>query len=359
MSKEILYKNMIATVVKSDDNKATIKAVFSTDTEDRHGESVKQKFDLRNFRKNPVILNSHNSWDATEVVGMASKIGISKGNLAGEITFAVEENPKAKIIYQLYKGGFLNAFSIGFIPKEFSSDYKSILSSELLEISCVSVPANGEALQVAKSKGIDVEKLSPFYKFTDPKEIEDDIDINEEDEVVDEIVEKEPETVEKPKKKPKNEVVEDDLTEEKEEKDKVVEEEEKTAEINAEPLKTGIEEDDVEEETEETEETEEDKERAKEQALKDIKEDETASVNENEEETDDIEEVEEDKEENKEEEVKEDSKSLLSRVIKQLGEEAKAKKVVTLERQKAEEVRAKRVAMVNKAIRELLKIKKL
>jgi HK97 family phage prohead protease len=356
MSKEILYKNMIATVVKSDDNKATIKAVFSTDTEDRHGESVKQKFDLRNFRKNPVILNSHNSWDATEVVGMASKIGISKGNLAGEITFAVEENPKAKIIYQLYKGGFLNAFSIGFIPKEFSSDYKSILSSELLEISCVSVPANGEALQVAKSKGIDVEKLSPFYKFTDPKEIEDDIDINEEDEVVDEIVEKEPETVEKPKKKPKNEVVEDDLTEEKEEKDKVVEEEEKTAEINAEPLKTGIEEDDVEEETEETE---EDKERAKEQALKDIKEDETASVNENEEETDDIEEVEEDKEENKEEEVKEDSKSLLSRVIKQLGEEAKAKKVVTLERQKAEEVRAKRVAMVNKAIRELLKIKKL
>src|SRR5207302_10011836 len=32
------------------------------------------------------------------------------------ILFAVEENPMAKVAYGLYKGGFLNAVSVGFIP---------------------------------------------------------------------------------------------------------------------------------------------------------------------------------------------------------------------------------------------------
>ena len=224
--KDLLYKTMFMSVIKSDDEKATIKAIFSTPNDDRHGERVNQKWDLKNFRANPVILNSHNQWDAKAVVGKAIKIGMSKGNLVGEIEFAVEANPDAKIIYELYKGGFLNAFSVGFIAKKFSADYSEILEGELLEISCVAVPANAEALQQAKAKGIEIEKLNPYSKFTEPKKEEIDEEIDEELE----------EEVKKPKKKPKKELVDEAKSEDEDIDDEIDKEEEKEAEIKPEGL---------------------------------------------------------------------------------------------------------------------------
>lgn len=132
----------------------SLDAIFSTDSEDRHGDVVMQNWDLKSFKLNPVILNSHNYHDATEVVGRADKISVKEKKLQGKIVFAVEENPKAKIIFALYAGGFLNAFSVGFMVKQWD-DKGQILKSELLEISAVSVPANAEALV----KAIDIDKL--------------------------------------------------------------------------------------------------------------------------------------------------------------------------------------------------------
>lgn len=146
----------ISEIKTVDEANSTIEAVFSTADEDRHGDIVLQNWDLKYFKKNPVIINSHNYYDATEVIGKAVSIKVIDGKLQGKIKFAVEENPKAKIIYDLYKGGFLNAFSVGFIAKEFD-DKGTILKSELLEVSAVSVPAN--AMAMAKAKGIEVNKL--------------------------------------------------------------------------------------------------------------------------------------------------------------------------------------------------------
>ncbi len=151
-----MYQVIGVTIKEVDTTNNILEAIFSTADEDRHGDIVMQNWDLKSFKKNPVILNSHNYGDATEVIGKTLKIGVSDGQLAGKIQFAVNENPKAKIIFDLYAGGFLNAFSVGFIPKEFD-DKGKILKSELLEVSAVSVPANAYAL--AKQKGIDVDKL--------------------------------------------------------------------------------------------------------------------------------------------------------------------------------------------------------
>ena len=115
------------------------------------------------FKKNPVILNSRNYGDAAEVIGKASNVKVEAKKLQGKITFAVNENPKAKVIFDLYAGGFLNAFSVGFIPTKFkqnkdgSTDWYTIEEAELLEVSAVSVPANARAL--AKAKGIDIDML--------------------------------------------------------------------------------------------------------------------------------------------------------------------------------------------------------
>lgn len=142
----------------------TLEAIFSTQDTDRHGDIVIQAgWDLTNFNLNPVILNSHNYGDATEVIGKASNIRLEDEKLVGTITFAIKENPKAKVIFDLYAGGFLNAFSVGFIPREFkknndgTTDWSVIIKAELLEVSAVSVPANARAL--AKAKGIEVEVL--------------------------------------------------------------------------------------------------------------------------------------------------------------------------------------------------------
>ena len=104
MKKQIQLMNIQIKAI--DEDKYTLDAVFSTEDKDRHGDIVRQRWDLKNFKANPVILNSHNYGDAMEVIGIAEKIGVKGGQLEGKIKFAVEENPKAKVIYELYKGGF-------------------------------------------------------------------------------------------------------------------------------------------------------------------------------------------------------------------------------------------------------------
>jgi len=152
----MLYK-LLNVECKKAEEKNTLEAVFSTSDTDRHGDIVLQdNWDLKSFKKNPVIINSHNYGDATEVIGKATKVSVKDGKLEGKIEFAVDANPKAKIIYDLYAGGFLKAFSVGFMVKDWNENGE-ITGAELLEVSAVSVPANAYAL--AKQKGIHVEQL--------------------------------------------------------------------------------------------------------------------------------------------------------------------------------------------------------
>lgn len=213
---------MLGVKVKGvDEENCTLEAIFSTEDEDRHGDIVRQNWDLKQFKKNPVILNSHNYWSATDVIGKAEKISVKNGQLEGKIKFAVEENPIAKIVFDLYKNGFLNAFSVGFIPKEFS-DKGEILKSELLEISAVSVPANAYAL--AKSAGIN---LKPLFEgiikgLEDDEEIDEDLDDEEEEEGADDELEakKEEEVEEKEEEAPEAEEKEEEETPEETEEQK-------------------------------------------------------------------------------------------------------------------------------------------
>ncbi len=175
---EKAYMNLPVEVKSIDKDMGTLEAIFSTQDVDRHGDIVLQEgWDLVNFKKNPVILNSHNYGDAAEVIGKASNVKIDGKKLTGKITFAVNENPKAKVIFDLYAGGFLNAFSVGFIPTKFkqnkdgSTDWFTIEEAELLEVSAVSVPANARAL--AKEKGIDMDVL-PEHADEDEEKEEDE-----------------------------------------------------------------------------------------------------------------------------------------------------------------------------------------
>jgi hypothetical protein len=133
--------------------------VMSTAIEDRHGEIVFQNWDLTNFKKNPVFLDSHNYGSIEHILGKMHNTEVLNNQLEGDVEFALE-NPKGMLAFKLALGGFLNANSVGFIPKGFD-DKGNITSAELLENSAVSVPANAHALF---EKSFDMETEIAFVK---------------------------------------------------------------------------------------------------------------------------------------------------------------------------------------------------
>lgn len=176
---------MPVTIKGIDKENYTLTMVASTQDVDRHGDTVIQAgWDLKPFDKNPVILNSHKYNDATEVIARAENNRIEgkgkRAKLIQEWVFAVNENPKAKIIFDLYAGKFLHASSVGFRPTKFAEkpdgtrDWFVIEEAELLEVSAVSVPANAMAL--AKAKGIDVDELPDEMVEEEPEEEEEPVD---------------------------------------------------------------------------------------------------------------------------------------------------------------------------------------
>lgn len=126
-----------------------IVGIASTDSPDRDGEVIKQDgWDLSLFKKNPVILASHNYHEFP--IGKATNIKVEDNKLVFKMVLS-KATEKAREAAELIQEGILNAFSVGFIPREFDAEKQEIIKkAELLEISLVSVPANPQAIVTAK-----------------------------------------------------------------------------------------------------------------------------------------------------------------------------------------------------------------
>ena len=135
--------------------KEKVSFVASSATPDRYGDIIDQKgWILENYKKNPVVLLNHDS----------NQLPIGKGNVYirnDKLTIDVEfdsEDERAAEVERKAKKGFMNAVSVGFRPlesksrSELPSDNKYYgqrgmyySKAELLEVSIVTIPANGEA----------------------------------------------------------------------------------------------------------------------------------------------------------------------------------------------------------------------
>jgi len=159
--KNLIRKQITFQVKEVDEEKYIIRGVFSTPDVDRHGETIDQKgWKINEYLQNPVILWAHDQWNPA--IGQMVELGYDgAGNLAGAIKFAVEEYEFAKTIFNLYKGRFLRAFSVGFRNDKWEVDEQNDITilkeNTLFEVSAVNVPANAMAL--AYSKGIDMQPL--------------------------------------------------------------------------------------------------------------------------------------------------------------------------------------------------------
>lgn len=157
-----------AYVEKQDDQDGVLQvAIANEETPDREGETIKVAgWDLNNFKKNPVLLWSHNSGfgEQRPPIGRVEDIRVEGKKLLFKPVFDMADSFAAEI-FRKFKDGFLNAFSVGFIP--LARDVKNELeieAAELLEISAVNVPAHPKALVSLREAGMPVSKSFEDWK---------------------------------------------------------------------------------------------------------------------------------------------------------------------------------------------------
>lgn len=134
-----------------------IEMIGTTEGVDRDNEVLSMDgWDVKNYKKNPVVLEAHNYWEPP--VARTTKLTIDGKKMIFKIEFPPEGvYPRADLFRKLYKLGFMKASSVGFIPAEYKlgngqdEPRRTFLKQELTEISLVTVPANPQALLSEKS----------------------------------------------------------------------------------------------------------------------------------------------------------------------------------------------------------------
>jgi HK97 family phage prohead protease len=154
---------------------ATVDAMVSTVNPDRYREIVVPSAFARRldaYRRNPMHLWAHDPRALENVIGRALDVQATKGGFMARFQYAVDENPKARMAFDMIRAGFLNAYSVGFYihewitPKELDK-YPEIreelgtidltevecifIDVELFEVSLCAVPANRESLVVGRA----------------------------------------------------------------------------------------------------------------------------------------------------------------------------------------------------------------
>jgi HK97 family phage prohead protease/HK97 family phage major capsid protein len=143
--------------------------LLSDETPDRFGDIIlADGWRLTNFKRNPIALFSHRS---DFPIGRWKNLRVENKALKGELEFAAYgTSERIDEIHKLVDAGILRAVSVGFKPlkhEPINSDdpWKGsrFLECELVETSLVSIPANPNALAVAKNLDISTETMSIVF----------------------------------------------------------------------------------------------------------------------------------------------------------------------------------------------------
>lgn len=155
-------------------NARVLRFVASTEDIDRDGDSISVGgWNLGEIKRNPVFAWSHNYQNPTIGKIVNIETDLIKKELVCDVQFPTleelaptgdpDEHAKfIQTIFSLYKGGYLNAVSVGCSYDESSPNMTNgynVTRATLLEISGCVLPSNANALRIASSKG-NIEKKS-------------------------------------------------------------------------------------------------------------------------------------------------------------------------------------------------------
>lgn len=146
--------------VTADKSDPVITFTASDGTLDRYNEIIAPEgWQFKNYLRNPIFQADH-TYSIQSTIGRCVRVWVEGGKLKQTIAFATGINPMADMVLALYRGGFLNAVSVGFIPKRWENGSESTgfrrryIETELVELSAVAVPTNPNALQDAIMAGV-------------------------------------------------------------------------------------------------------------------------------------------------------------------------------------------------------------
>jgi hypothetical protein len=178
MEKQYLFTTREA-VKAIDKEKLTITHIINTKVLDRHGTVVLPNgVDVKSYMKNPVVLAIHDGHQLP--IGKCVDLKVSDDKIEATTLFNAND-PVSMRFFKAFEDGFLNAWSIGFIPKGYKrvdeenmADLNTkhglsiteeqikdagiwglylIYEWEMLEYSAVPIPANPEALNELVTRG--------------------------------------------------------------------------------------------------------------------------------------------------------------------------------------------------------------
>ena len=157
---KLVRKEYITETKATKDRTMTVR--ISTSSPDRSKDVVVPSGAmLDNYMRNPVVALSH-KYDELAIAKTES-INITDDGIIATLRFPDKGvYSVADTVYELYKEGFMNAWSIGFIPTEVTDlegGGRQFDQWELLEYSAVLVPDNPQALTLIRSKSIDTKEF--------------------------------------------------------------------------------------------------------------------------------------------------------------------------------------------------------
>lgn len=130
-----------------------------------------EAWSIDSFKRNPIFLFAHasRSADPQNILGRVEKVEKTTAGLVADFAYDTDINPKAAMVFAQVQRGTLRAYSVGFVPKAWVTEYspreqidalpesarKALESGkayvvytnvELIEISQVPVPSNPDAM---------------------------------------------------------------------------------------------------------------------------------------------------------------------------------------------------------------------
>jgi HK97 family phage prohead protease len=206
MKKHIKYNTTKAEEVED----RVLRFIGSTQDVDRDNEKILASgWRLKNYRKNPVVLFGHNA--SAEAVARTKKVWVDKEKkqLMFDIEFPPPEiSSKGDSLFRLYKNGYMNATSVGFLPNRDKIEWGekagepsvTFKEQDLLEISLVSIPANPQAIMTSKSiqkavkdeviDDLELKELNDWLEVIFMQKMEDNIEKDEKNNKDSDVVDK-------------------------------------------------------------------------------------------------------------------------------------------------------------------------
>lgn len=174
---EMIKKYFTGETKEINEEEKTDIGLVSTITIDRDGDVLlPEGCDLTNYKKNPVVQWAHEYRELP--IGKALWVKTTDEGVLSKTKYANTEF--ANDVWELKKGGFLNAYSVGFMPLEtitdereietiktekgINGDVRQIISKwELLEYSICPIPCNPDALTLM-SKSVKSKEMKKMLK---------------------------------------------------------------------------------------------------------------------------------------------------------------------------------------------------